>query len=183
MARITRKEQIEERRQQAWLNWNQGLNHSEIAVLLKYPRRTISNDIALMKQRREQERRRKAELQEHEAKEVLEEARVTLNALKKQALFDFNALSITPRNKDDQDWDASQAESKKDLYSIRMALEDARIELALMSDRLEQKEALQRIKAKSDSLATELNRLEEKALIIRNDNSRNGTISEESQIV
>ncbi|MFL6522284.1 MAG: hypothetical protein ACJ71B_02265 [Nitrososphaera sp.] len=82
MARITRKEQLEERRLQPWLQWNQSLTHSEIASLLHdksyhWKRNQFNGE------NKGGERKRKAELQEYEAKEVLEEARVTLDALKR----------------------------------------------------------------------------------------------------
>jgi len=53
------------------------------------------------------------------------------------------------------------------MYIIRMAIEDSRIELILVSDRLEQNEVLQKSAARSDTLANRLAQIEEKEEISR----------------
>ena len=85
-----------------------------------------------------------------------------MEALNKQTLIDFSPLSITPKQKYDDDWDEQQAEHRKDMYNIRLAIEDSGIELVLMSDRLVQNDALQMLAARSDTLANRLGQIAER---------------------
>src|SRR5688572_1929828 len=102
MARISKLEQLEERRTRVWELYNQGFTHTEIANNhLHYPRRTISNDVNFMKKKREIERRRMAELQQHQALEILEQEAVTMRILKRQAISDMSMLSIKEQGQRD----------------------------------------------------------------------------------
>jgi hypothetical protein len=105
-----------------------------------------------MKKHREEERRRMAEQQQHQALEILEEEAVTMKILKRAAISDFNLLSVK---------DTMQREFRLELYQIIGHISDSRVELALVSDRLEQKEALSRIKARNDNITLRLGQIEE----------------------
>jgi hypothetical protein len=128
-----------------------------------------------MKRKRDEERRRKAEQQQHEALEVIEEERVTMKILKKQAITDMSLLSTK---------DERQRDLRVELYQIIGQLSDSRVKLALVSDRLEQKEALGRMRAKSDSMMLRIDQIEDQTGITKEESKDNaGLFQEESKIV
>jgi hypothetical protein len=174
MTKISRREQIQERRHRVWELHCQGFTQTEIANnFVHYPPRTVCRDIALVKKARDLERKRKADLQEYESREVLDEVRTSMQSLNRQAHIDFESLDL----KDDR-----QREWRLAMYEIITQIEDSRVELALMSDGLEQREALLRMKVKTDSLANQLRAIEENRLS-GSSNNTNGSLQEESTIV
>ncbi len=95
-----------------------------------------------------------------------------MQSLNRQAHIDFESLDL----KDDK-----QREWRLAMYEIITQIEDSRVELSLMSDGIEQREALQRMKVKADSLSNQLRGIEENRL--SGSNNTNGRVQEEHTIV
>lgn len=157
MTKISSREDLEARRQKFY-NLYKIFNHSpsEIAAMPTYSylsRRTIANDIAFMKKKEDEEDRRRAEQMEHEALQVIRVEKAAMQMMKRQALTDLSQLSMM---------DEHQRDYRLEMFDVLGRISDSRVELALMSDRIGQREALQRIKTNNERLAGVMGRVEAK---------------------
>lgn len=105
-----KKEFLTDRREHAYELYAQGMKQIEIAETLKCPRRTIANDLAIVRKQKEQERKNREQNYLSEFDKICS----NLESLRRQAWIDF----AWPKLKDN-------TERRLEMYHIALEVKDA----------------------------------------------------------